>query len=230
MKNNYSMNLTRENEALHAYLKLLEAKGAGASVLLKRSLFLEQLILNLVNKELDGEDYREAVEVLMETLPIDDWHTSLTAAREFYPFWVKDIKAIAALNVNPGFDVMPIQWIPLPASLKSLIDSLETEKFDASENWPLKAYSQALRQEGSGQPLVDARVKLAKILLIRLKNAPMKNHKSYRTAVDQTLPLFNIKHNRRLFLVVVREFYHFWTGNPDASSMVLKDGSGNILL
>lgn len=224
------MNLTRENEALHAYLKLLQTKGASGSVLHKRSLFLEKLILNLVNKELDGEEYREAVEVLMEALPADDWHVSLTAAREFYPFWIKDIKAIAALNVNPGFDITPIQWVPLPASLKSLIDSLETEKFDASENWPLKAYSQALRQEGSEQTLVDTRVKLAKILLIRLKNAPLKNHNSYRTAVDQTLPLFNIKNNRRLFLVVVREFFHFWTGNPDASSMVLKDGSGNILL
>jgi hypothetical protein len=142
---------------------------------------------------------------------------------------MKDIKAIAALNVNPGFDVKPLQWKPLPASLKSLTDSLETVKFDASENWPLKAYSQALRQEGSEQVLVDTRVKLAKIILIRLRNAPAKSHKSYRTAVDLTLPLFNIKKNRRLFLVVVREFYNFWTGNPYASNMVLKDGSGNIL-
>jgi hypothetical protein len=44
------------------------------------------------------------------------------------------------------------------------------------------------------------------------------------------LPLFNIKNSRRLFLVVVREFFHFWIGNPDAASMVLQDGSGNILL
>lgn len=230
MKNNNPMNLKRENEATRAYLKLLQTKGATAAVLHKRSLFLEQLIPYLADKELDGGEYRAAIEALMETMLADDWHSSLTAAREFYPFWIKDIKAIVALNIDPGFDVIPLQWIPLPASLKSLIDSLETEKFDASENWPLKAYSQALRQEGSEQRLVDARVKLAKILLIRLKDAPFKNHKSYRTAVDQTLPLFNIKHNRRLFLVVVREFYHFWTGNPDASSMVLKDGSGNMLL
>jgi hypothetical protein len=52
----------------------------------------------------------------------------------------------------------------------------------------------------------------------------------YRTAVDLTLPLFTIKQNRRLFLVVVREFFHFWSGNPDAASMVLKDGSGSMLL
>jgi hypothetical protein len=230
MKNNNLMDQTHDNEAVRAYLKLLQTKGAVSSALLTRSLFLEKLTVNLVGRELDGNEYRQAVELVMETLPADDWHDCLTTSREFYPFWRQDIKAIAALNINPGFDVTPFQWKPLPASLKSLMDSLITEKFDASENWPLKAYAQALRQEGSEQSLVDTRVKLAKIILVRLKNAPVKNHKSYRTAVDLTLPLFNIKNNRRLFLVVVREFYHFWVGNPDASSMVLKDGSGNILL
>jgi hypothetical protein len=230
MTNENSMDLSRENEALHAYLKLLQAKGAGAAALHKRSVFLEQLILTLAGKELDGGEYRESVELLMDTIPVDDWHDGLTTAREFYPFWIKDIKLIAALNISPGFDIKPLQWKPLPTSLKSLMESLATEKFDASENWPLKAYAQALRQEGSELSLVNTRTKLAKIILVRLKNAPVKNHKAYRTAVDLTLPLFNIKNNRRLFLVVVREFYHFWIGNPDASSMVLKDGSGNILL
>ena len=224
------MDKTRENEAFRAYLKLLQAKGANASTLHKRSSFIEKLILNLIEKETDGNQYREAVEVMMENVPADEWHDCLTAAREFYPFWCGDFKAITALSIHPGFDIEPIQWKPLPASLKSLMEGLETEKFDVSENWPLKAYAQALRQEGSEQSLVDTRVKLAKIILVRLRNAPVKNHKSYRTAVDMTLPLFNIKNNRRLFLVVVREFYHFWIGNPDASSMVLKDGSGNILL
>ncbi len=224
------MNEMREKEATNAYLKMLQNKGAASAVLHKRSLFLDRLSTDLANKPHDGNAYRMVVESVMETIPADDWHESLTAAREFYPFWIKDFKAIAALNINPGFEIEPLQWKPDQASLKSLTDSLETEKFDTSENWPLKAYIQALRQEGSEQSTVDTRSKLAKIILIRVRSAPEKNHKAYRTAVDFTLPLFHIKQNRRLFLVVVREFYHFWSGNPDAASMVLKDGSGNILL
>jgi hypothetical protein len=220
----------REKEAISAYLKLLQNKGAVSGLLHKRSLFLDKLGLALADKVLNGQHYRSAVEGLMESVPADDWHESLTAAREFYPFWVKDIKAIAALNVDPGFAIEPLQWRPDQASLKSLTDSLATEKFDASENWPLKAYIQAMRQEGAEQATIDTRSKLAKILLMRIRNAPNKTHKSYRAAVDLTLPLFTIKQNRRLFLVVVREFYHFWSGNPDAKEMVLKDGSGNILL
>jgi len=224
------MNKTREKEAINAYLKLLQTKGANSSLLHRRSLFLDKLSVGLVDLTLDGNEYRVVVENIMEATPADDWHESLTAAREFYPFWVKDIKAIAALNLNPGFEIHPLEWKPDYASLKSLTDSLVTEKFDTSENWPLKAYTQALRHEGADQALVDTRCKLAKIILIRLRSAPEKNHKAYRAAVDLTLPLFNIKQNRKLFLVVVREFYHFWSGNPDAANMVLKDGSGNILL
>lgn len=219
----------REQEAVNAYLKLLHTKGASDEVLQKRTAFLEQLCAQLADRILDGTEYRDVIEIVMETMPPEDWHESLNTAREFYPFWVKDFKAIAALSLGAGFDIESSNWKPSQISLKSIWDSLETAKFDTSENWPLKAYTQALRQEGAEQSLVDTRVKLAKVILIRLRDAPAKNHKSYRTAVDLTLPLFSIKQNRRLFLVVVREFYHFWSGNPDAASMVLQDGSGNML-
>jgi len=222
------MNLTREKEAISAYLKLLQAKGATSGMLYKRSLFLDQLSEILMDKSLNGIEYGKALDIVMSKVAEDDWHTNLNAAREFYPFWVKDIKAIAAFNLHYGFDIDTIQWKPLPASLKSLTDSLETEKFDTSENWPLKAYAQALRDEGADKLVVETRIKFAKIILIRLRDAPIKNHKSYRTAVDMTLPLFHNKDVKYLFLTVVREFYHFWTGNPEAASKMFRDGSDNM--
>lgn len=224
------MSTDRELEALLAYLKLLESKGASSEVLQKREVFLTQLNVVLCEKMLDSTEYRDAIELLMESIPADEWHDSLTAAREYYPFWTKDFKAIATLSRQSAFEITPSTWRPISnTTLKALWDCLDTEKFDTSENWPLKAYTQALRFEGADKTLVDTRVKLAKVILIRLRDAPEKTRSTYRTAVDLTLPLFNIKQNRRLFLVVVREFYHFWTGNPDAASMVLQDGSGNIL-
>lgn len=161
----------------------------------------------------------------LKATPEDEWHVNLNTAREFYPFWLKDIKAIAAFNLNYGFDVSGIQWKPITASLKTLIDSLKTEKFDTAESWPIKAYTQALSAQGAEQSLVDTRIKLAKVLIIRLRDAPIKNHKSYRTAADLTLPLFNMVEAKQLFLVVVREFYNFWTGNPNAASMLLNNES-----
>ena len=75
------MDLARENQAVRAYLKILETKGAGSAALLKRSLFLEKLIINLAGRDLDGNEYRQAVELLMETVPADDWHDCLTGSR-----------------------------------------------------------------------------------------------------------------------------------------------------
>jgi hypothetical protein len=222
------MNLTREKEAISAYLKLLQAKGATSGTLYKRSLFLDQLSENLADKPLNGTEYGKALDVVINKITGDDWHINLNAAREFYPFWVKDIKAIAAFNLHYGFDIDTIQWKPLPTSLKLLTDSLKSEKFDTSENWPLKAYAQALHDEGADKELIETRVKFAKIILIRLRDAPVKNHKSYRIAVDLTLPLFHNKDIKFLFLAVVREFYHFWTGNPTAESKMFRDGSDNM--
>lgn len=213
----------REKEATSAYLKLLQSKGATSSILYKRSLFLDQLTSNLADKILNNQDYSEAVDTTMEKIPAEDWHANLNTAREFYPFWMKDIKAIAAFSSNYGFDVDTIQWKPVATSLKSLTESLTHEKFDPSESWPLKAYSQAMRDDGAEQAYVDTRIKLAKILLLRLRDAPIKNHKSYRTAADLTLPLFKMQEAKKLFLSVVREFYNFWTGNPIAASMLSRD-------
>ena len=158
----------REKAAANAYLKLLESKGASSAVLYKRSSFLDKLIVELADKVLDSNQYREVIELVMSKASSEDWHENLTAAREFYPFWLENIKAIAAHNISPGFEVNATPWTPLQTSLKALWDSLETAKFEASESWPLKAYTKALRDEGAEQTLVDTRVKLAKIIILKL--------------------------------------------------------------
>ena len=219
------MNLSHEKEAIRAYLKLLQAKGATTNVLYKHSLFLDKLAESLANKPLESIIYSKIIDTVLKTIPAEDWHTNLNTAREFYPFWMNDIKAIAAFNLNYGFDVSVIQWKPIATSLKTLIDSLATESFDTAENWPLKAYAQAMRDQGAEQSLVDTRIKLAQIIVIRLRDAPIKNHKSYRTAAELTLPLFKMVEAKQLFLLVVREFYNFWTGNPNAASMLLNEDS-----
>lgn len=224
------MGQAREKSAREAYLKLLKVKGADGANLEKRKAFLLLLSKHLADKQMNGVDYRLAVEAVMDEVLAEDWHASLQVAREYFAFWSQDIKSIAAYSGAQKFDVSADHWKPPSTTLKALTDGLDAEKFETSENWPIKAYVMALRHEGAEQPLVDARVKLAKIMLIRMRNAPEKSQKYYRIAVDLTLPLFRSKDSRRLFTIVVREFFHFWIGNPNAASMVLQDGSGNMLI
>jgi len=205
----------REKEAISAYFKLLEKKGAKSGMLYKRSLFLDQFIPLLKNQPLERSSYSKAIERIIKTIPADIWHDSLNTAREFYPFWMQDIKSIAAFSRQGGFDIQPLKWQPQPTSLKVLTDTLKTAKFDATESRHLGAYKQALMDKGANQQLMDNRLNLAKILLLQLKGSPTDDARIYRVAVDVTLPLFKIDENKQLFLLVIREFYQYWIDNPD---------------
>lgn len=210
----------REQEALGAYLKLLQNKGADDASLNRRRDFLGKLFPAIQDAKLEGRAYREAVEQVLEHVGRLEWPFCLAVAREYFHFWIKDFKAIAALNSDAGFDVNPIDWQPLDLDLKTLWKSLDEAKFVTAETWPLKAYTLALRQAGAEQVLVDTRIKLVKILLIRLREAPENCNKHYRIAVDATVPLFEKNDTRRLFFSVVREFYYFWIGDPEAANRV----------
>jgi hypothetical protein len=219
----------REQQALEVYIKLLTNKGFGPDTFVPRINFLNKLIPLLADKELSGRNYRMAIEQVMDTVDEADWPESLTVAREYYPFWMNDLKAVALLNKVSTVDSLPIDWQPSHVELSALWQTVDTEKFDTTDSWALKAYTKALRFENAEQLLIDTRVKLAKILLVRMREAPEKNNKVYRTTVDATLPLFEVKKNRRLFLVVVREFFHFWAGNPDADKFILNSNTVSML-
>ncbi len=219
----------REQQALEVYIKLLTTKGFGPDTFVPRVNFLNRLIPLLSDKELNGHEYRIAIETLMDSVEETDWPESLTIAREYYPFWLNDLKAVAQLSKNTPKDTLPIDWQPIQVTLSALWHTVDAEKFDTTDSWALKGYTKALRFENADQTLIDTRLKLAKILLVRLRDAPNKDNKFYRTTVDATLPLFEVKKNRRLFLVVVREFFHFWAGNPEADKFVLNSNTVSML-
>jgi hypothetical protein len=220
---------SREQQALEVYLKLLASKGFGPETFEQRQVFLNKLMPLLSDKEQHGGTYRLAIEEMMETVDAQDWPEYLLIAREYYPFWMNDLKAVTQLNAKVIKDTLPMDWKPKNALLSELWHSVDQEKFGTTDSWALKGYTKALRNENAEQLLIDTRVKLAKILLVRLRDAPTPDNANYRIAVDATLPLFEVKKNRRLFLVVVREFFHFWSGNPEAEKMVLNANTVSML-
>lgn len=213
-------NHEREKEAADAYLKFLQGKGAASGSLYKKSHFLDVLIKKLAGRKLTRGTFSRALDVTMKTVNADDRYESLNTAREYYPFWMEDIKAIATFSEHYGFDVDSIMWEPLPIPLKSLTAGLASEVFDAKESFALNVYIQALHSQSADQSIVDTRAKLAKVILIRLRDAPVQSSKTYRMAVDIILPLFTEDKIKQLFLAVVREFYYFWTDDPDAAEKV----------
>ena len=210
----------RELDALSAYLTYLTNKGASKSDMEMREDFLNILIPMLDKVTHNGAFYRDVVESLEALQPKLNWAVFLPVAREYFLFWMDDFKAIASLNREMNTASAPTQWVPPECDLQKMWASLDKEKFSMPESWPLKGYSKALKDGGADAAVIDARIKLAKLLLLRLRDAPEIDPKYFRIAVDTTVPLFTMKETKRLFLVVVREYYYFWSGSPDAEKQV----------
>lgn len=213
----------REQDAFNAYLRFLASKGATQEDLAQRSEPLVQLLPLLEGRSMDGNIYREQVEFALDQLDRAVWPAFLTVAREFYHFWASDIKTIAAMSSGGGYRIRQLPGQVAAVDLPTLWNTLDQEKFELAETWPLKAYLSALRDEGAEKSVVETRSKLVKLLLLQLRSAPEKDNHHYRIAVDATLPVFALRETRMLFLIVVRDFYYFWIGDPDASSHVTLD-------
>ena len=217
-------NTDREFVALTAYLKLMSNKGADHANLDQRKNFLLRLIPLLAEQLQDSEVYRSHVDKLLQECEKSTRPFLMNVALEYQRFWVNDIKAIAALHASGGYDIAPVV-APVPTeNLKTLWKNLDKEQFSVTEKWPLMAYASALREEGAEQEVVETRSRLVKLLLLRLREVECKDGDHYRVAVHATLPLFVMKDTRHMFLMVVREFYYFWIGDPGAAKYLVLKG------
>lgn len=213
----------RELKALEAYLKLMQGKGADDANLARRSLLLGALLPQLAGHPAENWLYRDAVEETLASIDRNDWPFFLVLTREYFHFWVGDFKMIAALHAGDGFEVVAPEPAHVDERLREVWKRLETEKFSVTEKWPLKAYLAALREEGAEKDVIDTRQKLVKLLLVQLREVDSKNGKVYRSVVESVMPLFKMQETRYLFLAVVREFFYFWIGDPDAANHIQLD-------
>lgn len=210
----------REHKALKAYFAFLSKKGASAEDLHQREAVLEQLDPYLNGIACHGSAYRQAVDALLAQVDKSASPKVLVIIREYYPFWLGDVKAIAALNQEHAFDVHLTQWQRFSGDLVALWERLDQERFATSNLWALNAYEATLKQKAFERTIIETRVKLAKLLLVQLKDKASPDAKDYRQATDAMLLAFENPALRHLFLLVVREFYYFWAGEPDAADYV----------
>lgn len=215
------MSASRETQAVQAYYHLLHSKGADQAIMATRHALFEQLLPLLKDKPLTSADYRDAVDHVLMDKAAHQWPEILTIIREFYPFWREDVKAVLQYADTVGFELHPIGWQPAVIDLQSVWPNLQHEKFSTSELWPLNGYVKALKNFDFKVDMeIEVRSRMAKLMMLRLRDAPLTEKNAYRITADATLPLFTMKHTRFLFLNAVREYYYFWSAHPDAANMI----------
>lgn len=214
------MSTQREHEALKAYLKLLQQKGFPETKLIQRQYIILRLIPYIENIPQDGGHYRAAVDKLFNVLDQAEWAICIPVIRDYFSFWVKDIKAIAGMNQDKAFEANPKDWQPETRDLEALWASLDQATLTHTEERPLETYEQALRNRGADDFFINSRKKLVKLLLLRLRDVPHKQPNAYRKVIDANLPLFKSEEAHHTFLNVGREFYYFWKGDVNAAQQL----------
>jgi len=206
-----TVDAAKEQKALSAYAKFLQGRHVSSEAIALRVKFLEELAILLQGKS-TREEYGKALETALKVEGNIERHQQLNIAREFFPFWIDDVKMIARMSETYGFDLSISQLRPLPTLS---VDELNNHKLDANEEDLLSRYAKYMKEQNLADDLVQARLRLAKLVLLRLRDIPIKNNVSYRMAVEATLPLFNVDDIRQRFLLAIREFFYIWIAKVD---------------
>jgi hypothetical protein len=207
------VNTQREYDALNAYLKLLQNKGYSEAKLIQRQYLIQRLIPLIVELPQDGNSYRGAVDQLFNTLDQAEWAICIPVIRDYYSFWIKDIKAIAGMNQDKAFEADANAWKPDTSNLAELWASLDKVILTHVETQPLQTYESALRRRGADDCFINMCTKLVKFLLLGLRQAQHKQPNAYRKIIDANLSLFSNDESYHAYLNVGREFYYFWRGD-----------------
>lgn len=207
------MEMSREEEAQKAYVKLLTGQGVSQRMLIQREFTIIRLSAFLKDIPCAGSEYRQAVDRFIASIDPAEIPMVLPVVREFFSFWVRDIKAIAAMSQAKVFNGnVPFATTTQDELFKHWYD-LDKTMMSTSEKSILEAFLSASEHKGFDPAAFKERMRMAKYLLVSLRQVPYKQSHSYRQMVDRNLPLFNAIGTQHAFLSVSREFYYFWRGD-----------------
>lgn len=211
------MDLEAQEQAIAAYKKFLTSKQVDSTAIDLRVKYINKLVV-LIDDNLTRESYGKAQQSLLKIEESIDRQQQLNFSREFYPFLMQDMKSIARTSETYGMDLSSLRFKSLPPTLSwPEIDTLNQESLSPQENILIRDYSIDLQKQHLQEADAEAKVKLAKLMLLRLRDIPIKNNIAYRIAVDVTLPLFNLEEIKQRFLEAIREFFHIWIEKSDPS-------------
>lgn len=201
------------SKALEAYVHLLEQKGASGEVIAYRRSLLSRLVQILRGQPRSRDVYRSAINAFLSICPPGDRPGAMTAAREYYYFWLGDLQKLAEMNARSGFTTHHVR-LPVLASFDELRQRMSKEQFAA---YPpsLDIYLGKLYELGADDEVLNERGELLRPMLYLL-HEQQHHPDSFRTAVDALLMHLTDSYAREIFLTIAREFFYYWMTFPAA--------------
>ncbi|WP_047257945.1 hypothetical protein [Chromobacterium subtsugae] len=199
--------------ALGAYLHLIDRLGAKAEVVEQRRALLLRLLKRLESQARNAEAYHAAVELFVADCPPRERVLAMTCGREFYCFWLDDMKKVVEITARNGFSLHNPQMLNV-GTFDHLVAQMRQKRF---RHFPpsLGLYLGKLFEDGHPEEGIRQRDILLKALLFLLSPHPFHST-SYRMAVDALLLHLQDRAERQLLLPAVREYFPYWQAFPFA--------------
>lgn len=211
------------SNALKAYLNLLKNNGIKRAIISQSEHFSRQLLSKLNGHIINQASYRAAVDALLDSLPENYRSSAVSVAREFYPFLMSDIQSVVTLMASGNYRGAPGSAVfTLDSSIRNIDDLIRIANAVTLSDREFalhKHYLTSLTALGAADSTLDTRGKISKALLYLTRDLAMSGN-TYRSILDQVLPIFSMEETRAYFLEVAREFFYFLTEDPNAAAMV----------
>ncbi|QEL54413.1 hypothetical protein [Chromobacterium paludis] len=204
-------------EALTAYLHLIEKLGAAPEVVSARRQLLQRLLDSLAGRRRDVDSYHAGVDAFVAACPVEEKLLAVTCAREFFYFWLDDMKKVMEITAGASFTIRNLA-MPLLGSLDALQQLMRRMDFN---HFPpsLDLYLGKLFEDGMAEEEIDRRRRLLQVLLFLLDPHPCDAN-SYRMAVDALLLHLATPEEGDALRLLVREYYPYWQSFPFAHKRV----------
>ena len=192
--------------AVQSYMNTLKTKGLEPAFIKKNSDYLSKLASYLHEIEIDGVTYRRVIDQLIAGLDSKEKAFCINLAREFYPFCRNNFGL--AEDGGTKNDESRQEFI-------RVWNTVDDEFFYEAETKAIHKYMMSMENKATPEEDDHIRAKIAKVIILEIRNHDQASKSSYRTAINIKQKYFSYHDMQGLYFDVSREFYNYWVNNRD---------------
>lgn len=187
--------------AVHSYMNTYFSKQSNPKSIDEVKFYLNKLANYLYTIDVDGVAYRQVIDKLIFGLDKKNRDFCITLAREFYPYCRNNYGVLDQNIIN--IEASKIEFV-------QLWNKIDDEFFSNIESNSLFQYIQFLNQNSLSQSDISISGKIAKVIILEIRNHDQNLKISYRSAINKIQHYFSYNDMQGLFYEVSRQLYKFW--------------------
>ncbi|NOS96520.1 MAG: hypothetical protein HOP26_08880 [Methylotenera sp.] len=118
----------------------------------------------------NNKSFRLVLKTLLDKSNRNEWTFYLTVSREYLPFWLNDIRSIAVLCQEDGFNLDLPRKVVNMIDIDRLRDRVLSASFSLVGRWAFNNYAQSLRQDLEVTESIAVKLTMAKMIVFQIRS------------------------------------------------------------